>query len=84
LLFQVLCLLANNAQAHTRYGLASGFGNVRAALFAFSQTFTAWQLTARTFNGILHTGINLFLHCTIFGKSTRHENLLLWPSKYHK
>jgi hypothetical protein len=47
-----------------------------------TQTFTAWQPAAGALDSILNAGIDLFLHCPVFGKATGHESLLRTPLIY--
>jgi hypothetical protein len=69
-------LLACHAKTHTGNRLAPGLGNRLSALFAFTQTFAAWQLAAGMLDGVLDGGVNLILYGPVFGKATGHDYLL--------
>ena len=70
--FFIVLSLALDAQTHAGNSLTSRLGNALATLFTVFQTFTARQLTAGTTDRVLDGGINLFLYCAVFRKSTSH------------
>ncbi len=70
--FFVVLSLALDAQTYAGNGLTSRFGNALATLFTVFQTFTSRQLTTGTSDRVLDGGINLFMYCAVFRKSTSH------------
>ncbi len=70
--FFIVLGLALDAQTHAGTSLTSRFGNAVMTLFTAFQTVTARQLIAGTTDRVLDGGINLFLYCAVFRKSTSH------------
>jgi hypothetical protein len=70
--FFIVLGLALDAQTHAGNSLASRLGNAVMTLFTVFQTVTARQLITGTTDRVLDGGINLFLHCAVFRKSTSH------------
>jgi hypothetical protein len=70
--FFIVLSLALDAQTYAGNSLASRLGNTPATLLTVFQTFTARQLTTGMTDRILYGGINLFLYCAVFRKSTSH------------
>ncbi len=70
--FFIVLGLAPDAQTHAGNSLTSRLGNACVTFFTVFQTFTARQLTAGTTDRVLDGGINLFLYCAIFRKTTSH------------
>jgi hypothetical protein len=75
--FFIVLSLALDAQTHAGNSLTSRMGNALATLFTVFQTFTARQLTTGTTDRVLDGGINLFLYCAVFRKSTSHYDILI-------
>jgi hypothetical protein len=70
--FFIVLGLALDTQTHAGNSLASRLGNGLATLFTVFQTFTARQFTTGTTDRVLDGGINLFLYCAVFRKTTSH------------
>ncbi len=70
--FFIVLSLALDAQTYAGNSLPSRLGNAFITLFAVFQAFTARQLTTGMTDRVLYGGINLFMYCAVFRKSTSH------------
>jgi len=75
--FFIVLSLALDAQTHTGNSRTSRLGDALATLFTVFQTFTVRQLTTGTTDRVLDGGINLFLYCAVFRKTTSHQDTLI-------
>ena len=75
--FFIVLSLALDAQTHTGNSRTSRLGNAFTTLFTVFQTFTVRQLTTGTTDRVLDGGINLFLYCAVFRKTTSHQDTLI-------
>jgi hypothetical protein len=70
--FFIVLSLALDAQTYAGNSLTSRLGNAFITLLTVFQTFTSRQLTTGTSDRVLDGGINLFMYCAVFRKSTSH------------
>ena len=75
--FFIVLSLALDAQTHTGNSRTSRLGDALATLFTVFQTFAVRQLTTGTTDRVLDGGINLFLYCAVFRKTTSHQDTLI-------